>query len=223
MITLAIELSTDCGSLALLDHDQVQLERTWREDRSHRQQVFAELELGLSEGWLDPARVDLFAVGVGPGSFSGLRMAISAVRAMAMPDSRPVYAVASAAALAWEVMLETGRNDVVVVGDARRSECWAGHFLGGGDWPRQQGGWTIANEALLEETLGAPGSVWVTSDWERIGEKMKPGGSVLIRERRVPQARYVGLVAGARFRADVKTEELVPIYLHPAVSAPPVY
>jgi tRNA A37 threonylcarbamoyladenosine modification protein TsaB len=142
---------------------------------------------------------------------------------MAMPDSKPVYAVASAAALAWEVMLETGRNDVVVVGDARRSEWWAGRFLGGAAWPRQEGEWTVANEARIQGKLGTPGSVWVTSDWDRIGCKMNPEGPLLIRERRVPQARYVGLVAGARFRADIKTEELVPIYLHPAVSAPPVY
>ncbi len=223
MITLAIELSTDCGSLALLNDDQVQCERTWREDRLHRQQVFAEIERGLSEGWLDPARVDVFAVGVGPGSFSGLRMAISVVRAMAMPGNRPVYAVASAAALAWEIMLETGRNEVVVVGDARRDEWWAGRFLSGDKWPRQEGDWTVANEAHLQDNPGAPGAVWVTSDWDRIGGKMNPEGAVLIRERRVPQARYVGLVAGARFRAGIQTEELVPVYLHPAVSTPPVY
>ena len=100
MITLAIELSTNSGSLALLDNNQVQLERTWSEDRLHRQQVFAEIELGLSDGGVDLSRVDLFAVGVGPGSFSGLRMAISAVCAMAMPDSKPVYAVASVENLA---------------------------------------------------------------------------------------------------------------------------
>lgn len=223
MITLAIELSTDSGSLALLDDDQILLERTWREDRLHRQQVFAEIEAGLTAGELDPARVDVFAVGVGPGSFSGLRMAISSVRAMAMPGNRPVYGVTSAAALAWEIMLETGKNDVVVVGDARRSEWWAGRFIGGGAWSRQEGEWTVANETGLQDKLDVPGAVWVTSDWDRIGAKMNPVGGVLIRERRVPQARYVGLVAVARFRAGIQTEELVPVYLHPAVSTPPVY
>ncbi|MEI6150012.1 MAG: tRNA (adenosine(37)-N6)-threonylcarbamoyltransferase complex dimerization subunit type 1 TsaB [bacterium] len=225
MITLAIELSTESGSLALLENNRVRLERTWREDRSQRQQVFAEIEAAMAEGGMDPAQVELFAVGVGPGAFSGLRMAVSAVRAMAMPDGRPVYAVSSAAALAWEIMLETGGTRVVVAGDARRGEWWLGRFQRGDEGLRQEGGWAVAGEAQHRGLAVEPGTVWVTPDWDRIGEGIKaacPAGASWVCERRIPKARYVGLVAAARFRDGVASEELAPIYLHPAVGVPPV-
>jgi tRNA threonylcarbamoyladenosine biosynthesis protein TsaB len=226
MITLAMELSTDCGSLALLDSSQILLEREWREDRLHRQQVFAELEKGLSEDGLDPSQVNLLAVGVGPGAFSGLRMAISAAQALAMPSGQSVYGVTSAEALAWEIMQETGANAVVVLGDARRGEWWAGRFRKGGQWPLQEGGWMVFPEAQLQDRLGEPGTVWVTADWDRIGEGVRalcPGSCSLICERRVPKARYVGLVATARHLAGVMSEEITPVYLHPAVSVAPVF
>jgi tRNA threonylcarbamoyladenosine biosynthesis protein TsaB len=226
MITLAIELSTDCGSLALLDGHQLKLERDWCEDRFHRQQVFTEIEAGMAEGGIDLGRVDLLAVGVGPGAFSGLRMAIAAMQAMAMPDQRPVYGVTSAEALAWEIMLETAENTVVVLGDARRSEWWAGRFRKEEEWARQDGEWMVAGEEALRDRLSGAGAVWVTSDWDRIGEGVRglcPEGCRLIGERRVPKARYVGLVAAARHRAGVASEPMAPVYLHPAVSILPLF
>lgn len=216
MMTLALELSTDCGSLAVIDEDRILVERAWAEDRLHRQQVFVEIAQCVTAGLITWNLIELLSVGTGPGAFSGLRMAVSALRAAAMPEARPVFAVASAEALAWEIMEETGRNRVHVFGDARCGEIWRGCYRRGQAWPEREGEWLNAADGTPSD------AVWVTADWERIGpqlQRMRPSGAVLIEEKRVPRARMVGRLALARCRVGAHPEPPLPIYVHPPVTA----
>lgn len=226
MRVLAIECSTDIGSLALLDSGHAVVERTWTGHDRGRQAWVADLHTQVRDGTISLDRVDLLAVGTGPGAFSGLRMAIALIRGLAMPVSTPVYAVASGAALAWRTALQTGCERVVVAGDARRREFWLGRFRCQGEIPAQEGEWEVSPCGCLPPGYEADGVVWVTPDWHRIGEALKglcPPGSRLIDERRVPQARDVAMLAEAGRKAGVASAQLAPIYLHPAVSVAPRY
>ena len=226
MITLAIELSTTHGELALLEDDRVVVEREWVEDRQHRQQIFADMAALTLAGGLDLGRIDLLAVGVGPGAFSGLRMAVSAMRAIALPDGKPVFGVASAEALAWDMMRETENGSVAVFGDARRDEFWAGRFRSVQGLARREGDWLVAPPRAVQADAVGLGAVWVTADWERIGMRLKdicPAGVTLIEEPRWPKARSVGRLAVAKRRAGLESEPLAPVYLHPAVSVLPTF
>jgi tRNA threonylcarbamoyladenosine biosynthesis protein TsaB len=222
MITLSIELSTDSGSLALLDGENVLLERMWTENRLQRQQVFAVVEQCVAEGLIHLCQTDLLAVGVGPGAFSGLRMASSLAHALAMPGRKPVVGVASAEALAWATMLTSQCDSVCVWGDARCGEVWNGVFHRGAEWPRRDGHWRVTDRAAEQDE----GSLWVTADWDKIGERLKEwrtGGTTLIEGRQVPTARMVGLLAAAKHRAGVAPEPSIPIYVHPAVAIAPMF
>lgn len=227
MITLATELSTSHGELALLDDDRLLVERRWTEDRDHRQQIFAEMEALVASGELDLGKVGLLAVGVGPGAFSGLRMAISAPRAMALPGGTPVFGVASAEALACEILDDARVESVAIFGDARRQELWMGRFRRAeGGLIRREGDWWVAAPDALPPDRSGLGAVWVTPDWERIGMRLKelcPEGTALIEESRRPTARYIGRLAAAKRRAGWASEPLAPIYLHPAVSVLPTF
>jgi len=91
MITLAIEQSSTTGSLALFRDKSLLVERSWLDSRLRSQQFFGIIPLALQEAALAPEDIAMIGVGVGPGSFAGLRMAVSAARAFALPGKTRVF------------------------------------------------------------------------------------------------------------------------------------
>ncbi|MEI7880840.1 MAG: tRNA (adenosine(37)-N6)-threonylcarbamoyltransferase complex dimerization subunit type 1 TsaB [bacterium] len=224
MKILALELSTQTGSLAILDGETVICEKMWVAEGRQLRPIFPDIHAMVSaENW-DWNALDRFAVGVGPGAFSGLRMAVSGILGLAIPDNKPVMAVSSASALAWSILKETGAEQVVVLGDARRNELWAGCFVWDKGVVSRQGDWIVAGVAQLPELLKKPGTVWVTSDWDRLQEPLttfQPAGVMLIQEARIPRAAMVARVVAQMVAAGLEGEALAPIYVHPAVSVAP--
>lgn len=226
MRTLAIELSTDTGSLAWVENDAVLMEKEWSGGPRQRRPVFGDLHHWIRGGDVPWDKVDRLAVGIGPGAFSGLRLAVSLVRGLALPDGRPVTAVSSARALARSVMMETGAARVVVLGDARRNEVWAGCFAREDGVVRLQGDWVVEFVEKLPDALRCPGTVWVTPDWDRIGSALETACTAsvtLIREARMPRASMVAGMADDLADRGMEGEPPVPIYVHPAVSIAPRY
>lgn len=226
MKTLAIDLSTETGSLAWCEQGRVRLEREWPPATSRRRPVFTDLLALVQARELALSSVDRYAVGVGPGAFSGLRMAVALVQALALPDGKPVTAVSSARALAHSLMGETGADRAVVFGDARRDELWAGCFSRVDGLVCQEGDWIVAPAGQVAEPMTRPGTVWVSADWERIGAllaKQCPPGVTLVRETRVPRATMVAALVEDLVAREAGGEPPVPVYVHPAVSIAPRY
>ena len=80
MIELAVELSSVAGSIALLRDGKPADERSWLEKSARAQHIFHELPGLLAAGGVAAADLGGFLVGRGPGSYSGLRVAITAAR-----------------------------------------------------------------------------------------------------------------------------------------------
>lgn len=194
MKLLALEFSTDAASLALLEDGRAVASAPVDAGQRRSQGLFAAAEALLkSAGWT-LAEVGAFAVGRGPGSYTGLRVSLTAANGWALPFGKPVWTVSSGAALAAEICAEQPEiSQVVVSGDARRGTIWAGLFARNA---RQVGEWKL----LPAE---ARGTEWPEAHWA------EPG--------RAPQAEWVGKL----FFAGDASEELQPIYLHPAVIAAP--
>ena len=194
MKLLALEFSTETASLALLDDGAVAVATAV--DASHRrsQGLFAAAEgLLRGAGWTF-ADVGAFAVGRGPGSYTGLRVSLTAARGWALPEHKPVWTVSSGAALAAEIFAEQPEIPrVAVAGDARRGTIWAGLFARAAG---QVGEWKLLPSAARGQEW--PGALWA-----------EPA--------RAPKAEWVGRL----FFAGGASEELQPIYLHPAVMAAP--
>lgn len=198
MNLLALEFSTEAASLALLEDGRVVAAS--RVDAGHRrsQGLFDAAEALLKIAGWGFADVGSFAVGRGPGSYTGLRVSLTAARGWALPGDKPVWTVGSGAALAAEIFAEQpGIAQVVAWGDARRGTIWAGLFgRGDGLGARQAGEWRLL-------PADARGTEWPGAHW------VEPG--------RPPQAEWVGKL----FFAGGDSEEGQPIYLHPAVLASP--
>lgn len=194
-------------------------ERNWDVSWRQPQQLFAVLPGMLEQACVEPGSIDLYAAGLGPGSFSGCRVAVSASCAFAVPDGRSVFGVSSGEAIAHTLFAETTAESVVVVGDARRQHVWLGHFARGEMWPTMTRPWSLRSVDLLSAELGGVSAV-VSPDWDRLAPLLKeacPAGTELIETVRFPAASVVGLLAFRKKNNNCLSEPLAPIYLHPAV------
>ena len=95
---LAIDTSTDACSVAFATSAKVIASHRII-PRAHNRHVFSMIDEVLEEVGLD--RVDIFACGVGPGSFTGLRVAVGVVQGLAWSLCRPVVTACSLTLQAW--------------------------------------------------------------------------------------------------------------------------
>ncbi|MGL6290758.1 MAG: tRNA (adenosine(37)-N6)-threonylcarbamoyltransferase complex dimerization subunit type 1 TsaB [Silanimonas sp.] len=124
MILLAFELATEACSVAVM-HDGRLLARHEIAPRRHAELALPWAEALLDEAGLAKSQLDALAVGIGPGAFTGVRLAISLVQGIALGLDRPVLAVSTLAALA-EPFLADG--PVLSAIDARMGELYIGQF-----------------------------------------------------------------------------------------------
>src|SRR5271166_6674975 len=93
--------------------------------------------LALAHGLLAGAgvswsAVERIAVGIGPGTFTGLRVGVATARGLAQSLSAELVGVSSAQALALRAYAECEHRDVLAVIDARRGEAFAAAYRVGG-------------------------------------------------------------------------------------------
>jgi tRNA threonylcarbamoyladenosine biosynthesis protein TsaB len=114
MLTLAFDTATDVATVALVRDGEALGER-----RSRAVSVLADADELLRIAKTGPADLDLLAVGVGPGSFTGLRIGLAAARGLGLALEILVAGVSTLEALA------AGAPGAVPVIDARRREVFA--------------------------------------------------------------------------------------------------
>lgn len=140
-------------------------------------------------------------VGVGPGSFAGIRAAIACLQGLGLGWGLKPRGFPSAAAMA----LASGLPEVTVVGDARRGTLWAVRYRRTGERLEQVGDFRI----LARERF-VPTSEMVSPDAARLTEfALRP---VELTAELLP--RTVAALGEAALVADP-----LPLYLHPAVGA----
>lgn len=218
MTILAIEQSTSCGSVAVVRDGAQGAEHEWVAPQARGQQLFSvvpELLAGLQMSLDD---VTCFAVGLGPGAFTSLRIAVSAARAYALPGKAPVAGIPSDAALALRVHAETGSSHVSVIGDARRDRLWISRYeVADGQCTLREPRVMVTQEQFTPPMLAS--DIVVTPDWDRLGEQMERmhGDLHVLAGAHVPHAIDIARLAAT----GTHDQPLAPIYLHPPVFVEP--
>lgn len=137
-LILSIEAGTDIGSVALAEGDRLISLRENTEGRQHARNLAVYVDEILRENGLEAADLDAVAVGKGPGSYTGLRIAVSLAKGICYGASKPLIAVSSLEAMARVALedYEAGIVDIEDIGryrllpmiDARRMEVYCQLF-----------------------------------------------------------------------------------------------
>ncbi len=124
-LILAIDTSTPCSSVALTRGDVHQGELvatlSLNSNRTHSRRLLTGIDWLLSENSIDFADIDGLAVGLGPGSFTGLRIGMATVKGLATAMDKPLLGVSTLDALA---LCCSGEKPVCVLLDARKKEVY---------------------------------------------------------------------------------------------------
>ena len=121
MTILAIDTSTHHGTVALLVDGDLRLDETFTADRRTSAALFPVLARALAAA----ARVDQVAIGLGPGSYAGVRIAIAAAIGLKLGLRAQLVGLPSVAAL------ETNAPAYLAIGDARRDTFYFTHVEDG--------------------------------------------------------------------------------------------
>ncbi|MGP0575975.1 tRNA (adenosine(37)-N6)-threonylcarbamoyltransferase complex dimerization subunit type 1 TsaB [Paenibacillus peoriae] len=146
---LTLDTATTVMAAALMNGRELLGESNVYGERNHSVHVITELERLLNEEGLTRDDVDGIAVGVGPGSYTGIRIAVTAAKTLAWAWSIPVTSISTLHALAWggwnrgiEMKGQEDKNEsvnngssgaqaadwIVPVLDARRGQVYTGLF-----------------------------------------------------------------------------------------------
>lgn len=163
-------------------------------------------------GWGDVGRI---AVGLGPGSFVGIRIAIATAHGLAASTGLPAVGVGTLDALGRGLReaAEPGRECLAVL-DARRGEVFAALFAPEGERPWEP--FAIAPEGLAEQLsergtaplAGGPGAIRFRQELARGGAEIPEDSDPIHRL----EARHICAIAQ---RAKAGEGALEPIYLRP--------
>lgn len=152
MYILALETSTESGSCALWRDGELS-QRECPAGRSHSETLLPLVRELLAEAGIGVGRLDGIAFGVGPGAFTGLRVACGAAQGLAVAADLPLLPVTSLETMA----AASGAEQVLALLDARMGEVYAARYQLSDGQPCRQGEIRVLAPAAIE----LPDSGWL--------------------------------------------------------------
>jgi tRNA threonylcarbamoyladenosine biosynthesis protein TsaB len=214
VLVLALDTTTRAGSVAVVENGDVLGELVGDPALTHGTRLPIDLMRALEATGKSVASLDLLAVAVGPGSFTGSRVGISATQGLAMATGKLIVPVSTLDALA--VAGANGEQRVAAWMDAQRGEVFAALYDPGGTRASIEAT-ALPPEATLDawEGAGIDDRVRFIGDGavrygELIRRRMGAGTEVVAPP---PLAGVIGRMAAAAPQRAVRPHAVVPIYV----------
>src|SRR3954469_6795696 len=157
MLILAIDTALDACSAAVLDTDANKLiaQESQAMKRGHAEALMPLIARVMKASSIAFAALDRIAVTTGPGSFTGLRVGLSAARGIALAAGKPVVGLTTLTAYAAPVVSQNGEQPVISAIDARHDQVYFQVVSGDGSSLIQPRVGSV-DEALDAARFGAP-------------------------------------------------------------------
>lgn len=135
MFILAIDSATPVAGVALIDEDRLIREEFVNYKKTHSEKLMPMVDRILNECEIGMEDITAIAVSKGPGSFTGLRIGMAAVKGLAMACSKPVVAISTLDVLAHNIC----HSDVLLCPllDARKQEVYCAMYDVSGVYPQK--------------------------------------------------------------------------------------
>ena len=202
MTILALEFSSPQRSVAVLRTDGSAIAAEVVEAGGRGSNAFGMIEQTLAEAKIEREQIDMLAVGLGPGSYTGIRAAISLAQGWQLARGVKLLGISSAECLAAQAQTEKVLGRISVVIDAQRNELYLATYEITPDGWREIASLKISTPAEVQSQAGADG-ILIGAEATR----WFPGGRIIF-----PRAAALAELA-ARRNNFVSGEKLEPIYL----------
>lgn len=127
MRILAIDTASNVASAAVVEDGILRGEYILNFNKTHSQKIMPMIDALMSDLELKPADIDVFAAANGPGSFTGLRIGVASVKALAHAVNKPVVGISTLASLAYN--LPFCEHIIVPIMDARRNHVYTASYI----------------------------------------------------------------------------------------------
>ncbi len=211
MNVVGIETSGLTGSIAVCEDNTVIGKKIYGKDLSHGKEIVSSLESIFNEIKWNPNDIDLIAVSIGPGSYTGLRIGVTCAKALAYGLGKPVIDVPTLDVLVENIKDDNAKTICPVI-DAKRKSVYACIY----DRDRKITDYLITSPHSLIEML--PESTLIFGDGIAPYKEVFTQKELIIlpdEELGIPDAANVARLGLERYEQGMRCEinSLVPLYL----------
>lgn len=154
MKVLAIDTSSNVATAAVVEDGRLLGESILNHKKTHSQKIMVMIEDLLKDLELTVQDIDIFAAANGPGSFTGLRIGVATIKALAHSVNKPVVGISTLAGLAYN--LPYAEHIIVPIMDARRNQVYTASYI----WDEEGFRELSADEAIsIEECVESCGEL----------------------------------------------------------------
>lgn len=220
MKTLALDTATETGGVALLEEEGLCAQAQIRVTKTHTRQIWETIGFLLKQVEWSFQDIDLWAVTVGPGSFTGLRIGLATIKGLAFATQKPVVGISTLEALAFSFPYAPFLICPVI--DARKKEVFCAFFRSDpeGNMARVSEPRNCKPQSLVDEIKE---KVLLVGNGAKLYQDLLKGGLGSLALFPEPclhliSPAAVGFLARTRFLQGQKSslEEIRPLYLRPS-------
>lgn len=219
MLVLALETATERASVALVAGGEVRA--AWRGETAGDlcRQFAPHIAEVLEQGGVTFGEIELVAIGLGPGSFTSLRIGLATAKAIALSRDVPLVGVSSLAAMVWQVR-DRFSGIVCPVLDAKRGDLYAaGYRMADGRMHQLQSDIAAKPEAVVAAMKKHGGPVTflgqMAPEQAQALEDLSPEGWKVVRDPVHPDAACIAELGRVRFESQGSDDltSLRPVYV----------
>ncbi len=216
MLILALESSAKAASCALVRDGGLVAQSFLNSGLTHSRTLLPMAEDMLKNAGLEIKDIDCVAVAQGPGSFTGIRIGVAAVKGLCWGADKPAVGVSTLEAMAAPAVWAGEGATLCCAMDARRNQVYNALFrIENGEIKRLCPDRAISLAELGEELKAINGTIWVMGDggklcFDTLGERF-PNMRLAPEGARLQCA--LGVALAARVKTPVSAGELLPVYL----------
>jgi tRNA threonylcarbamoyladenosine biosynthesis protein TsaB len=205
MKILAFDTSAFHTTIAIVDGDKVVGKITDLERYSHNKILISSIVKLLESSSIQLEDIDLFAAGAGPGSFTGLRVGISTIKALAFGAGKPFKGVSSIDAIALKFAVENRLNKgelLRVYYDGRQRDLFTADYMFDGKSVER----TSKIEVVQYSDMSDNGVNYIVGYKEGESEVETFINDIL------PDGEYIAYLANRDFKGDGEGDDFEPHY-----------
>ena len=216
MKVLGIETSGNIGGVAVCENKHIIVAKNFGAGMQHGKELIPAIRTTLHEiGW-EPGDIDLIAVDVGPGSYTGLRVGVTCAKTMAYALNKPVIDVPIFDIIAENYAM--GSIPICPIIDAKRNHVYACIYTSHGIQRKRFSEFLVIRPEKLLSVLPRP--VVIFGDGVKPYKDVFQQKDIIIDEEghAIPRAKYVALLGERMYESGHRCEadKLLPLYLRRA-------